>query len=137
MAGPPQQAQNSFGSCWSCVSDLTMPSVMVTGNRVVAEAIARRWSTPRGGLIDDPNYGFDLSDFLGDDLDPSGLGRIASFAGAEAIKDERVLSCSVTLTLSTAGRMTVNGLVRTATGPFRLVLSVDQVSVSLLSVTNQ
>lgn len=131
------RAQNSFGSCWSCVDDLTMPAIMVTGNRVVAEAIARRWSTPRGGLVDDPNYGFDLTDYISDDVTQTDLGRIAALAGAEAKKDERVLSCAVTITLDLAGKLTVTGNVRTATGPFQLVLAVSQVTVALLQVTNQ
>ena len=133
----PTKPQNSFGSGWSCVDDLTMPSVMATGNRSVSEAIARRWQTPRGGLIDDPNYGYDLSDFVNDDLKLSDLGRIANLAGAEARKDERVLTCAVTIELTAAGELRVTANVKTATGPFQLVLAVSQVSVRLLSVTNQ
>ncbi len=127
--------QPDFGSCWSCVSDLTMPSTMATGFQVVAEAIARRWQTPRGGLIDDPNYGYDLSDFVNDDLSKEELANIAHQAGAEAEKDERVLSCEVTVTFVTGGLLTVTGKVTTTQGPFALVVSVDQVSVSLLQVS--
>lgn len=79
-----------FGTAWSCVTDLTMPAVLVSGNQVVAEAIARRWQTPRGRLIDDPSYGFDLSDYLNDDLAPADLARIGAQAAAEAAKDQRV-----------------------------------------------
>ncbi len=54
MNSPPG-AQTNFGTGWSCVTGLTMPAVMVSGNRIVAEALVRRWTTPYGGLIDDPN----------------------------------------------------------------------------------
>lgn len=125
---------NPFGSCWSCLTDLTMPSVMATGFRVVAEAIARRWQTPRGGLLDDPNYGYNLLDFISDDIDKGTLAQIAQLAGAEAEKDERVLGCSVTINF-VGGVMMVFGRVDTAAGPFQLVVSVSDVTVSLLQVS--
>lgn len=124
--------QPDFGSCWSCVTDLTMPATQATGFRVVAEAIARRWQTPRGGLIDDPNYGFDVSDFINADMSKTDIARLAQLAGSEAEKDERVLSCKVTVTL-TGGVLIVTGAVETALGPFQLVVSVSQVTVTLLA----
>lgn len=124
----------NFGSCWSCVSDVVMPSTMATGFRVVGEAIARRWQTPRGGLIDDPNYGTDLTDSVGDDLDKASLSRLAHSAGAEAEKDERVLSCDVTITLL-GELLMVAGRVVTGLGPFQLVVSVDRVTVTLLQAS--
>ncbi len=123
-----------FGSCWSCTTDLTMPSIMATGFRVVGEAIARRWQTPRGALVDDPNYGFDLSDYVNDDLGRGDLTRIGQSASAEALKDERVISCDVSISLDTAGLMMVTARVGTAQGPFQLVLSVDHVTATLLQV---
>ncbi len=91
----------------------------------------RRWSTPRGGLVDDPNYGYDLTDAIGDDLNKSDLARMARLAGAEAEKDERVTGCDVTLTLI-GDVMMVSGKVVTAQGPFTLVVAVSQVTVTLL-----
>lgn len=129
--------QPDFGSCWSCITDLTFPSVMVSGFRVIAEAIVRRWSTPAGGLIDDPTYGYDITDAIGDDLDQNGIATIENALAAEAEKDERVLSCSATVTLDTTGKLTVVGLFTTAQGPFKLVASVQQIgaNLTLLQVT--
>jgi hypothetical protein len=124
----------NFGACWSCVTDVVMPSTMATGFRCVGEAIARRWQTPTGGLVDDPTYGYDLTDYVGDDLNTGDLARIAQAAGAEAQKDERVLRATVNISLL-AGVMTVAGLIITAAGPFRLVASVSSVTVTLLEVT--
>jgi phage baseplate assembly protein W len=123
-----------FGSCWSCLTGLTFPAVQVTGFRVVAEAIVRRWSTPRGGLVDDPNYGFDLTGLVGDDIDTPSLSRMAQSASAEAKKDGRVLGCAVQMNYLD-GALTVTASVTTAQGPFRLVVGVDNVTVSLLQVT--
>ena len=124
----------NLGSAWSCITDLAMPSKLVTGFHVVAEAIARRWQTPRGGLIDDPNYGFDLTDYVGDDLSKADLSRIAASAKAEALKDERVQACDVVLTMIN-GVMAVTAKVTTSAGPFTMVVSVSALSVSLLQVS--
>ena len=124
-----------FGTCWSCVDDLTMPSVMASGFRVVGEAVARRWSTPRGRLIDDLNYGTDVADSISDDLSPRDIARLQQNLAAEAQKDERVLKAVVTVTLTGAGMLIVTGAITTARGPFKLVVSVSAASVTLLQVS--
>lgn len=123
-----------FGLSWSCITDVTMPAVMVSGFRVIAEAIVRRWSTPNGGLVDDPNYGTDLTDAVSDDMTITDISQLAQQAGAEAEKDERVLSADVTITLN-AGTLLIVGNIDTAKGPFQLVASVNTVTVALLQVT--
>ncbi len=110
-----------------------MPSTMATGFLVVAQAVARRWQTPRGGLVDDPNYGTDVSDEVGDDLDPGDLARLAQSLAAEALKDERVLTCTVQVSLL-AGVLTAAARIGTGQGPFQLVVGITQVSVTLLQV---
>jgi len=123
-----------FGSSWSCVTDLVMPSTMATGFRVVAEAIARRWSTPRGRLIDDPDYGYDVTGMVGDTLDTRGLARLATALAHEAEKDERVKTAQVTVALAGDSMLIVTGSIETSEGPFKLVVSVSDVSVTLLQV---
>lgn len=125
----------NLGSCWSCLDDLVMPSTMASGARCVAEAIVRRWSTSQGQLIDDPNYGFNLIDLVSSSLTPAQLRRAGQQAGAEAQKDERVLSCAATVTLTVAGLINVVGNVTTANGPFKLVVAVTQVTTTLLLVS--
>ena len=135
MARPPSGA---YGQCWSCVSDLTSPAVYVSGNRAIGEAIARRLSTVRGGLIDDPTYGYALTEFLNDDLSTGDIARIQANTQAECLKDERVAEADVTVSLvgTTLG---VSIQVTTVTGQtFALVLSVAEVAVNpvqILSVT--
>jgi len=122
---------SDFGSGWSCVTGLTFPSRMVTGNRIVGEAVARRWLIDRGTLIDDPNYGYNLLQFVNGELDTRALNDIAQNASTEAEKDERVLSCAVSCIFD-GTTLTVSGIVRTQAGPFTLVLSVANLKVSLL-----
>jgi hypothetical protein len=130
--------QPNFGLGWSCVTDLTSPSIMVTGFRIVAEAIIRRWSTPRGGLLEDPAYGYDITDAVGDDIDQATLARMSQAAAEEAQKDERVRNCYVTMGMLSVGDgtglLSVQARVETAAGPFILVAAVSQVTVTLLQV---
>jgi hypothetical protein len=125
-----------FGSSWSCTTDLTMPSIMVSGFRVVAEAIVRRWLTPRGQLLSNPDYGFDLTSAIGDDVDVTTLGQLAQGAAAEAQKDPRVLNCYVTISMID-DVFDVRATVETANGPFTLVASVSSLTVTLLEVSTQ
>jgi hypothetical protein len=115
----------SLGQCWSCIFDLTMPSTMAVGLQCVGEAIARRWSTTQGELLDDPNYGRNLTDLVGDDLGPNDLSRMQQLLAAEALKDQRVQTAVVVLTFVN-GVITATGTFTTAAGPFTLVGSVSQ-----------
>ena len=128
-----------FGSDLSCVMDLDPRCPVVTGRRLLAEAVARRWITPRGGLIDDPNYGTDVTAYINDDIKPSDLASLQSAMSQEAQKDERVNSCDVSIEIPPAGigKYTITALLHDNDGPFQLVVSVDTVSknVQLLSVT--
>jgi hypothetical protein len=127
----------NLGSCWGTPNgqDLSMPSYMASGTLCVAEAILRRWTTSQGQLIDDPNYGYNITDLIGADLGPRDISYAQQQAAAEALKDERVLAITVTLTLSVAGLLQVvaNGV--TAAGPFQFVASVSNVTTQLLLVS--
>lgn len=124
-----------YGTDLSCVTDLDPAGLEVSGRTCLAQAIARRLQTPRGGLIDDPNYGFAVTAFLNDDLTARDLALIASNVQAECVKDERVISASATVTLSAAGVLTVAINLVDFVGPFRLVLGVSALTVAILQVT--
>jgi len=121
-----------LGTDFSCTSDFTPDLALATGRSNLAQAIARRLITPRGGLIDDPNYGFDLTQFVNDDLSVPDLARIESSVVAECNKDERIDAATCRISLSGAGVMMVTILLEDAAGPFTLVLSVTDVTVSIL-----
>lgn len=112
-----------------------MPSYMATGNQCVAEATLRRWSTSQGQLIDDPNYGYNLTDLISSDLSPSDIAYAQQQAAAQAQLDERVLRAVVTITITVAGLLTVVATITTANGPFQLVLAVSAVSTKILLVS--
>ncbi len=122
-----------LGTDVSCVFDATPNMAMVSGRRCLAEAVARRLITPRGRLIGSPNYGFDLTQYLNDDLTAGDLIRIAAGATSEVKNDERVLAATVSIALA-FGVMTVKVLLEDATGPFTLVLSISDVTVEILKI---
>lgn len=119
-----------LGTCWGTPlgQDLSMPSYMASGQQCVAEAILRRWSTSPGQLIDDPGYGYNLTDLINADLGPNDLAYAQQQLASEAQKDERVLQCNVVLTLTAAGMLICTATITTAGGPFQLVLAVSAVT---------
>lgn len=130
-------SSTNFGTCWGTPNgqDLSMPSYMAKGNQVVAEAILRRWTTSQGQLIDDPNYGYNLTDLISDDLSARDIAYAQQQAAAQAQLDQRVLSATVAISLSVQGVLSVNATIQTANGPFSMVVSVSNVSTSLLLVS--
>ena len=117
----------NLGSCWGTPSgqDLSSPAYMASGFQCVGEAIARRWGTSPGQLIDDPNYGYNLTDLVNDDIDASDLPRIQQRAAAEALKDERVLGCIVQMSFPTSGVLTVTAQVTPSLASGRMTCSIS------------
>jgi len=126
-----------FGTCWGTPlgQDLSTPSYMASGNLVVAEAVLRRWTTTQGQLVDDPTYGYNLSDLISDDLSADDLSYAQQQASAQAQGDERVMSAAVSLDLSVDGVCRVSAVIETAQGPFKLVASVSSIGVSDMLVS--
>lgn len=107
----------------------------LTGPRVVAEAVARRLRTPRGGLSFYPDFGLDLRGYLLAPLSQAGLSGIRAAVEAEAQKDERVLDASATVQFVSEGaRLLVSLTLTTASGPFKLTLLVSKLDVSITTL---
>jgi hypothetical protein len=123
--------QPDYGTDLSCVFDLDPMGAMVTGRTLLSQALIRRISTPRGRLLDDPNYGFDVTDALGDDVTAADVAQIGSGMDSEFLKDERVVS-SVTVVTFARGILNTTSTITDGTGPFSLVLSIDKVTGQIL-----
>jgi len=106
--------------------DIDAMGAETDGRTVLAQALVRRITTPRGGLIDDSNYGYDVRAFLNDDLDAHALAQMGAAIDGEFRKDERVLTSQTRVTLSDGG-LTVTSLIQDLAGPFTLVASVSTV----------
>jgi hypothetical protein len=124
----------NYGSDMSLLMDLDPMGTVVTGRLLLAQALIRRWTTPRGRLLDDPNYGYAVTDELNDDLSPTDLSDIADNMDAEAIKDERVVSSQTTVQFNQAnGWLITTSIIDDGAGPFPLVLQISDVTVTILS----
>lgn len=116
--------------------DLDPTFALCTSRVQLAQAIGRRITTRRGTLAwigDDPDYGVDVRDYLGSDASAQSAFRVAAMVDAEVLRDERVLACKTTATV-TDGTLTLSLRLADADGPFRLVLAVSAVTVDLLKV---
>jgi len=124
-----------YGTAIPCVQDIDLSGNLVTGRAVLSQALARRLLTPRGRLIDDANYGYDVAGELGDDLGPNDVSVIAGNIDTEFRKDERVVDSSTVATLSVVGglqTLTTTSTITDGDGPFPLVLGISGVTVTIL-----
>ncbi len=122
-----------YGTDVSALPDLDPSFAPRTGRAMVGEAVARRYSTPRGSLPSDSDYGLDLREFVHEQLTTATATRLKASIEAEAEKDERVLSASaVTTFVESTNTLTVEITLQLADGPFKLVLTVTAVSVEVL-----
>lgn len=124
----------TVATCLDCLTNILPSSAMVSGRTAHGQAIGRRLQTPRGVLVDDPNYGFYLAGYLNDDLSTSDIGKIQSGIEAECLKDARTLTAAATVTLSGSGdllTLTAEIFLTDAAGPFRLVVSVSALAFAL------
>ncbi len=125
-----------FGTELSCVGDIASDSRTVTGFTVVAEAVVRRWTTPRGRLIGYANYGYDITQYINDDMSNREISAMIAGMQAEALKDERVTACLVEGTLDPEGTFTFSASIDTSQGPFTFSIAASSVTVKLLEVSS-
>lgn len=129
----PDVGQLGYGRDLACVVDVAddFREVAPSTPQIVIEAIARRFQTPRGTLLDDPDYGFDLRGRLHVGLTQQQLRSLQSACIGEAKKDERVETVSVLL--SFGGGVLQVGVTVTPrdprVDPFRFVLRVTSEQV--------
>ena len=86
-----------YGTDLDCLDDIAENGGEVDGVMCLAQACVRRLITPRGGLIDDPNYGFDVRSIIDQASTKRGQAIIATGVDGEIEKDERVLSSSTAI----------------------------------------
>jgi hypothetical protein len=125
-----------LGTDIRALDDLSPQMNLQSGLPNLGEAIARRLQTPRGGLFYEPNYGIDVRSWLNEAMTADDVFRAKVAIEAECEKDERVLAADATVTLNQPQQtLTISLQLTLASGPFRLVLSVDQVSVTILETS--
>ncbi len=106
----------------------------VRGFRVLLEALARRLSTPRGGLFYDPSYGFDVRAFLNSRINDETKYNLVSGVENEVLQDPRVLGGIVELrtwTTGTAGTIELLMEIESTEGPWRGIITADTNTIIL------
>lgn len=122
-----------FGSDVSTFPDLDPGFSSMTGARVLAEAMARRFTTPRGSLVGSPTYGVDVREWLNESMTRARLTEWARALEQEAEKDERIESAEVSLSYDSAAMaLRISALLEAADRTFALVLVVTAVSLTIL-----
>lgn len=124
----------SLGSDFSGVDDIDSALTYLEGEAAeqvaFAQAIARRYETPNGGLWYDGNYGLDLRTFLVDQLPPQVVEGMIS---AEARKDERCVKCTAEITVQADGAWQIKILPTSDEGEtYELTMAVTTETAALL-----
>ena len=104
----------------------------VKGPRRVAEGVLKRLITPRGGLLDVPNYGSDLRAYLGIPWSERLRFEIARVTRTEALKEPEVLDAEVSVSFA-AQRLKVRVTLLISNTRLELALNVtpEQVTADL------
>lgn len=107
---------------------------IISGPRVIAEAVLRRWSQQRFELIEDENAGEDIRWILKSKMDDTRRILKQQALEAEAEKDERVASCSVLFLRDASGEAwTIKGVIYPKVGEaFSVVVDPELLTLEVL-----
>ena len=127
----PTASDTDFGADLDLDDDLTPEMRETSGGRALAQAIRRRLSTPRGSVIDAPDYGFDVREMLSKGMTTEELAGVPDQVRAELEKEQRIETLTVKATQPAPGELDLDVRGETATGPFALTLNVTAAAVLL------
>lgn len=126
--------EGDFGTDILVFDDLDETMEPRGGPQVLLQALGKRFTTRRGQLPFHKNYGRDLRDYLNETVTDDLLFRAKADVELEAEADERVLSADAQVQYRPSEeKMLVALVVQTATGPYRLVMSVTRLGVELIT----
>ncbi len=94
--------------------------------------MARSLCTERGSIEEEPDRGFDIRNWINGKWTQQRLFQAQQSIVREALKDERVYSCTAALRFANR-RLDVEINIETMEGTFRLVLAITDVSVEVLT----
>jgi hypothetical protein len=122
-----------YGSDVAMEPDFDETWTLITGRRVMAERLVRRFTTPKGTLPFWPDDGFDVRDWLREEISRATLHELRQSLVNEGEKDEQLLSLDVSITFNPSSEtLSVTLSCVDADGPFTLVLNVSALTVDLL-----
>lgn len=124
------------GRDWICGTELDPNGLESLSVADVAYSIVRRITTERGSLIDDPDYGIDIRDFLHLDMTPAQLNSIAAQVQYEVQLEPRVLSNAVTVSKVDYRELSIQIAFSTRDGEQALTLSVSESGITVAKLRN-
>lgn len=137
----PEDLEADFGIDIDVIEDLPVGFPLARGLRNLANALLRRLSTPPRYLADsfedDAEYGWDCRALLNKALTDAQLKAELAKAQQQALLDDRVSGAQARYLISGAApeqSVTLELDIDTETGPFRLVIGVNELTPTLLSV---
>lgn len=81
---------------WCDDQDCADDGALVSDPRLLlTQQLLRAWTTRRGSLLSDANYGTDLTEYVNADVDNITINACKSDAKSEAEKNEHISSCVV------------------------------------------
>lgn len=99
----------------------------------LADAFVRRLFTPRGVIWSDPTYGFDIRDYLNDEVSQSMLAEMVGGIQAQSELDERIHDCQVRAAYNfKTEKLSLRIGISSDLGPFNLVLAIGDLSTDIL-----
>ncbi len=135
-----QPASLPYGSCLATLPnqngtiDLTPDMRMATGRDVLSQSLVRRQTTPRGSVLTSPNDCLDIRQLLGAGQSQAQLQALASTIRTELLRDQRVNSAQVTITVDTAtGKTTIAEQIQSSLGLFTLTIALTAGSISVIT----
>lgn len=125
---------NQLGSDISTFPDLDVAFALMQGRRVLQEAVARRYITPKGALWKHPTYGCDLRRYLNRPMTTQLLAQVKQETEAEAEQEERVLACQNFVTFDDDSKTLVIRVGLTdSDGPFTFTAGFNALGLTLLA----
>jgi hypothetical protein len=128
-----------YGVDLDCVTDTTpaLTEVRPQSPHAIGQAVLRRLITPRGAVLDAPDYGYDVRGRLNHGTTTDDIRSMESDVRGEAMKDDRVTNADVTVTYVATTRALTVELIITPADPtrddFNLVFYVTADAVQLIA----
>jgi len=137
IAPPPTLARTDVvetGVDLDCIADTGKSFTLAKSVRNIGNALARRLTTPRGGLFYDGNYGIDVRSYLNAGMTSGQISQVQADIAAEVSKDPRVENPIVTVTTDLpAASMSITIACEIADAPFEFQVAVSALTVELIT----
>jgi hypothetical protein len=132
-----------YGTDLACVLDVTptLDEVDPQSTVAIGEALVRRLITPRGRVLDDGTYGFDLRGQLNHGVTQPGLTRLQSSIRVECLKDDRIDDATVSVVMASVAsrqmRVQISATAADSAQDFSLTFFVTSDGVQLIESIDQ